>query len=139
MELILSDDFDFEIGPDCEIEFPKYVRRLPDDELEIALSSEDKHLRIVAAGADPDDQKIMLFTAEGKIRIFDAKSYYIPSGPAFPCQDGLKIFLENTSGRWPGPTKGFFVDSSWLLEKSESALKGAKLSTPTYNHENDAK
>ena len=139
MELILSEDFDFEIGPDCELEFPKYIRRLEDDELEAALNSEDKHLRIVAAGADPVDEKIMFFTADGKIKVFDAKSYYIPSGPAFPCSSGLKIFLENTTGRWPGPTKGFFVDSSWLIERSESALKGAKLSVPTYNHEDEVK
>lgn len=139
MELILSEDFDFEIGPDCELEFPEYIRRLEDDELAVALNSEDKHLRIVAAGADPADEKIMFFTAAGKIKVFDAKSYYIPAGPAFPCNNGLKIFLENTSGRWPGPTKGFFVDSTWLIERSESALKGAKLSVPTYNHEDEVK
>lgn len=135
MELMLSEDFEFEVTDECEIEFPNYIRRLEDKELEEACNAEDNNLRVVAAGADPVDEKIMLITATKKIFIFDAKKYYIPAGPAYPSHKGLKIFLENTPGRWPGPTKGFFVETNWLLERSESALKGAVLSLPTYDHE----
>ena len=88
---------------------------------------EDPKFVVIAAGADPHDGKITLLTLEGKIFLFDARKFYIPDGPATPSLGGKEVFLENVEGRWPGPSQGFSVETRWMIEKSTSALSGAKL------------
>lgn len=122
MELQLT-DLEFTLD-DADIELPLYIVRL--DPKKVTYDVDRSNL-IIAAGADPKDQKITLITGDGKILIFDSKKYYIPSGPAVPANGGKQIFLENVSGRWSSEMPGFFVDSKWIIEKSTNALANATL------------
>jgi len=131
MELRLSETLDFALDDKMEIDLPSFVARL--DPETIAKDVERSKL-IVAAGTDPQDQKITLITGDGKILIFDTQKYFIPPGPSAPCDGGRQIFFENISGRWPGETPGFFADADWIIEKSVSALTEAVLRV-NYPHE----
>jgi hypothetical protein len=128
------DGMDIQFGEGCEFELPNYMTRiLPEN---ISRDS-NKNNVIIAAGADPSDGKITLVTLSGNVFIFDARSFYIPDGPAVPDRGGCAVFLENVNGRWPGSVPGFWVESDWILQKSVSALEGAILQT-NYIHENKA-
>lgn len=129
MELQLIDGNDIELGGDCDFEMPAYMTRLSPDEV---CKTSDPNVTIIAAGADPNDGKITLVTMAGKVLVFDARSFYIPDGPVIPASGGVELHLMNLDGRWPGDSEGFYVDSSWVIEKSVSALTGAvvKISYP---------
>lgn len=132
MEINLE-GMDIELGEGCEFELPTYMVRLaPED---VSRDVKDKNKIIIAAGADPSDGKITFITLSGRVLIFDARKFYIPDGPAVPSDGGNSIFLENTNGRWPGPSRGFSVEVDFLLEKSVSGLAGAVLQT-NYIYEN---
>jgi len=92
----------------------------------------------VAAGTDPHDQRITLVTGNGRILVFDAPKYYIPSGPSKPVDGGKQIFFQNIEGRWHGNSPGFFANADWIIEKSETALAGATLRV-NYPHENNSR
>ena len=139
MELKFSNDIEFELGEGCEFELPSYVVCLSEEELLEAHLSEDKSVRIIAAGTDPHDEKMTLLTAAGKVMVFDAKSFYIPTGPSRPSHCGTKVFLENLDNRWPGSSPGYFVESNWLLQHSSSGLIGATIKTNNYVHEDKTK
>lgn len=117
----------------CEISLPAYVTRISTPEERVP----EEEL-VIAAGADPKDGKILLLTTKDRIRVFDARSYYIPDGPAVPCESGKQVFLENVSNRWPGDSEGFYVDSEWLLKNSVDALSDAELSI-SYPHEDSSR
>lgn len=121
MELEFTEG-DIQLGDNCEFELPHYVVRLTPNEVDHTGGDV-----IIAAGADPKDGKITAVTLSGRIVLFDARNFYIPDGPAVPCNGGKEIFLENIEGRWPGESLGFYIDSKWIIEKSTPALKGAKL------------
>jgi hypothetical protein len=135
MELQLIDGNDIELSKDCEFVLPEYMVRLAPE----AISSDaDVENTIIAAGSDPADGKITVITLGGKVMVLDARSFYIPDGPAIPTNGGAEIFLENVSGRWPGVASGFYIDSRWVIEKSVSALTGAVVKI-NYPHENQPK
>lgn len=134
MELKFTDDMQIDFGPDCEFELPPYVTRLTPEELD--KDAENKEALVIAAGTDPADGKILLITLTGKVMVFDSQAYHVPYGPAEPTDGGKKIFLANVFGRWPGPSEGFYVDSTWMLEKSTSGLTGAVIQT-NYSHEDN--
>jgi hypothetical protein len=136
MELQFNDGLELEIDSNCEFEIPEYMTRLPPEE--ISQDCENKDSIVIAAGTDPTDGKITLLTLSGKIMIFDSRKFYIPDGPSAPVDGGKKIFLENLNGRWPGQSQGFYVETSWILEKSASALIGATLHT-NYSYEDDVR
>ena len=135
MELQLSDSFELILDSRCEFELPFYITKLNPAELNVESPKEEL---IIAAGTDPRDGKITVITAAGKICVFDANKYHIPRGPSVPSHGGLKIFLKNIEGRWPGDSPGFYIKSNWVLKNSESALKGATLHT-NYKYENGVK
>lgn len=139
MELFFADQIDFEVGNACDIILPKYVNKLTQEEIVEISMQHDKHIRIVAAGSDPSDNKVTLITASGKVLVFDAKKFCVPDGPAQPTSDGLQVFFPNEKERWPGPVEGFYADSKWLIENSSSGLVGATLTTNSYGHEDKAK
>lgn len=138
MELHFPDGVDINLGHGCEIELPFYVKKLPQEAISNLLKSSEKDHLVIAAGADPRDNKVTLLTATNRVLVFDAPKYYIPAGPALPCADGNKIFFPNLNGRWPGPSKGFYANSSWVIGKSYSALVGATLHT-NYRDEDKSK
>lgn len=135
MELHFPDGVDINLDHNCEIQLPSYVKRLSQEAIAEIRCSAQKDNLIIAVGTDPRDNKVTLLTATNRVLVFDAPKYYIPSGPALPCEDGSKIFFPNTNGRWPGPSKGFYVQSSWLIGKSQSALIGATLQTNYRNED----
>jgi len=135
MELHFPDGIDLSFDPNCEIELPPYVKRLSSNSIAAIRNSSHRENLIVAAGADPKDNKVTLLTATNRVLVFDASKYYVPPGPALPCDDGSQIFFPNTDGRWPGPSKGFYVEATWLIEKSQSALVGATLQTNYRNED----
>lgn len=134
MELQLS-DLDFKLDDNVDIELPSFIVRLNPCDVDRKTSM---NKLIIAAGTDSNDQKMTLITGDGRVLIFDTKKYFIPSGPSMPCDGGKQIFFKNTHGRWPGDCPGFFADSGWIIEKSESALKGATLQV-NYPHENNTR
>lgn len=138
MQLEFSEGLEVQLDKNCEIEYPAYVSHLSAEEMTEAKLAEDSSSRIVSAGTDPADQKILFFTAEGKIMLFDSKKYHIPDGPSFPANCGKNVYLPNVNGRWPGPVEGFSVESEWMIKKSTSALSGATLDA-NYKGENNAK
>ena len=107
-----------------EIILPHFVEKISHDDLILILESDDKSNKIVAVGCDPIDYKMLIVTADRKIRIFDSRAYYIPDGPAVPTSDGTNVFLPNINRRWPGNSSGFFVMSSWIIANSQSAFQG---------------
>lgn len=132
MELLLTDTMDITIDGSSDIELPSYVKRLTPEDVSKDTSRAEL---IIAAGTDPNDQKVTLITGNGMILIFDSKKYCIPDGPAVPYDGGKQVFFENLNERWPGDSKGFFIDSISIIEKSVSALTGATLQV-NYPHEN---
>jgi len=135
MELQLTEGIEFIIDDNSNIELPSYVTRLnPSD---VCRETERSKL-IVAAGTDPHDQRITLVTGNGRILVFDAPKYYIPSGPSKPVDGGKQIFFQNIEGRWHGNSPGFFANADWIIEKSETALAGATLRV-NYPHENNSR
>lgn len=124
MELQLTDG-DIQLDGSSEFELPAYMVRISEEDVTKEEIPSD-HI-IIAAGADPSDGKIMLVTLSGRILLFDARSFYIPDGPAIPFNGGTEIFLENSDGRWPGDSDGFYMDSKWVIEKSAPALTGATI------------
>ena len=139
MQLEFLDDLEIQLDKNCRIEYPSYISHLSEEETTAAKQSEDSSNLIVSAGTDPKDQKILFFTADGKMLLFDARKYHIPDGPSFPTNCGKEVYLPNINGRWPGPAKGFTVDSKWLIKKSVSALSGATLDTNYIGENNDKK
>jgi len=132
MELQLS-DIDFKIDANVDINLPAYIFRLDPKEID---SNVEMSKLIIAAGTDDNDQKITLVTGDGRILVFDANKYFIPPGPSMPCDGGKQIFFKNVVNRWPGDCPGFFADAEWIIQKSESALKGATLQV-NYPHANN--
>ena len=130
MELILSEDVEIEMA-ECEFQLPSYMTKLSKEQIAEACASSEAESLVIAAGADPKDDKILLLTATRKMLVFDSRKYYIPPGPAAPHCGGKKIFLINKNGRWPGNSLGFSVDSSWMLSESEPVLKGIHISMNT--------
>jgi hypothetical protein len=130
---------EMELTEGTEIELPGYVAKLPPEELKEAQCSDDKGGRIIAAGTDPKDQKITLLTGAGKVMIFDSNKFHIPPGPAMPSHRGQKIFLPNVGRRWYSHSKGFYVDSEWMIKNSVSGLVGAVLTTNNYQSEDKTK
>lgn len=100
------------------------MSHLTQDQIDAITSTDDN---IVAAGMHPRDGKVMLVLSSGRIMMFDADSYFIPRGRYVPGADGRTVFLPNEEGRWPGTSKGFTVQSSWLISKSVSAISEAEL------------
>ena len=135
MELQLTDTIEFTLTDAMDVEIPPYMKRLRPEEVSRDVC---RSKLIIAAGVDAKDQQIMLITGDGRILTFSLKSYYIPEGPAIPCNGGKQIFFENINGRWPGDAQGFFADSEWIIEKSISALKDATLQI-NYPYENNDK
>jgi len=124
MQLQLINCDNIQLNADCEFILPEYVVRLAP---EAVTNDIDLEYVIIAAGSDPKDGKITMITLTGKVMVLDARAFYIPDGPAVPCNGGTEIFLENVFGRWPNQIPGFFIDSRWALEKSVSALSEATL------------
>jgi hypothetical protein len=106
------------------VELPAYMNCLTQDEIDALLQTTD--VRIVACGVHPDGT-VMLLTTEVEVRIFDEKSFTIPSGDYLPSTDGLSVLLPNVGGRWPGSSPGFVVASKWMIDSSEPALGSASL------------
>lgn len=123
MELQILDGIEVLIDPETQFELPHYMTRILPEE----VIKDDPSNTVIAAGADPKDGKITLLTLEGKIFLFNARLFYIPDGPAVPVSGGREIFLENVDGRWPGQSKGFNVEASWMLKNSISGMSGATL------------
>lgn len=136
MQMKILGSTEFILPDDCDFNLPNFVSSLKDEEIKIAKLSQNNQSLIVAAGSDPVDGKITFLTADNRVMIFDADSFYIPRGPAFPSHNGSKIFLKNTEGRWPGNSPGFYVESTWIIQKSISALVDATIQTDSYGHEN---
>lgn len=132
MQLQILDDIEVTFDENTRFELPKYMTRLEPE----SVDKQNPSTTVIAAGSDPQDGKITLITLEGKVFLFDARRFYIPDGPAIPTSGGREIFLENLDGRWPGQSKGFNVDTSWMLEKSSPGLSGATLQI---NYPHDAK
>ena len=135
MELHLTEAIEFMIDRNTELELPSFVSKL--DPNLVCKETEPSKL-ILAAGTDPRDQKITIVTGDGRILVFDAPNYYIPTGPSEPVDGGKQIFFKNVNGRWPGDVVGFYANSSWIIEKSETALAGATLQV-NYPHENNTR
>ena len=129
VELILPED--------CVIELPYYMQYLPADDVISAKKSETAHNLVIAAGTDPADQKITVLTAARSVLVFDAPKHKVPPGPSLPIEEGRKIFLPNTNGRWKQPIPGYFLESKWVISHSISALIGATLHT-NYRDENNS-
>ncbi len=124
MELQLTDG-DIQIDSTAEFQLPGYMVRIAEEDVTKEEIPGD-HV-VIASGADPVDGKIMIVTLSGRVLLFDAREFYIPDGPAIPYNGGKEIFLENTDGRWPGDSNGFYMDSKWVVEKSVPALTGATI------------
>lgn len=131
MELQLTDSFDFILNDNVDVDLPSYIVKL--DPSCVCRETQRSKL-IIAAGVDPKDQKITLITGDGKILVFDAPKWYIPSGPAIPHDGGKQIYFENVKGRWPGNSPGFAASSEWIIEKSTSAMVNPTLKV-NYSHE----
>lgn len=125
MELYFTDNLEIEFGDNCEFELSEYMVRLSPEN--IIQDFKNRNLLIIASGMDPVDHKITLITAIGKVMIFDSKKFHIPYGPVVPCNHGQQVFLENINNRWPGNSLGFYVESTWMLEKSVSGLTNTSL------------
>ena len=133
MELQLSETLEFALNDSIQVELPSYMKKL--DPSNVCQNSNKNEL-IIAAGTDPRDQKMTLVTGDGRILVFDSPAYYIPPGSSVPVDGGKQIFFENVNGRWPGDSLGFYADSSWIIQKSASALTGATIQT-NYQNDND--
>ena len=113
---------------DLEIKIPNYLTCLTQEYINNLLKLDDELSdKIIAAGINPKDNKVVLILASGIIMLFDGDSYYIPRGKYIPSQDGKTIFLSNERGRWPDTIEGFTIESSWIISKSDMALKNAEL------------
>jgi len=110
-----------------DLELPDYMSCLNQEEINAITSQGDVENKIIAAGSHPKDGKVTFILGSCKILIFDGDSYYIPRGRYVPKSDGCKVFLPNDNGRWPDNFKGFTVDSSWLIEKSDALESKAEL------------
>ena len=111
-----------------ELEIPTHLNVIDQKSIDKISRLEDNHLRIIAIGVDPRDEKVTLITASGDIRIFDAKSEGIPSGEYVPSPDGLCVILPNENGRWSQSFAAYRIQSSWLIEKSVSGFDGMSIS-----------
>lgn len=136
MQIKILGSTEFILPDNCNFDLPDFVSSLNEDEIKAAKSSPDNQNLIIAAGSDPKDGKITFLTADKRVMIFDADSFYIPRGPAFPSHNGSRIFLKNTLGRWPGNSSGYYIESTWVIQKSISALVDATIQTDSYGHEN---
>lgn len=103
------------------IELPSYMIALSQSEIDKIFSSyeKDQKQKIIAAGVHPSDKTITLVLSSGEIMCFDSHSYFIPEGKFIPMSDGNNVFLPNENNRWPSNTRGFKVESSWIISKSK--------------------
>lgn len=105
---------------------PDYVVCLTQEEVNKVRAEGKLDEKIVGAGVHYDC-KVTIILATGQIRIFDPKEYFIPAGPFIPQEDGYTVYLPNIDNRWPVPTRGFSVQSSWIVQKSRPAFVDAEL------------
>jgi len=108
------------------VQIPSYVVCLSQEEVNKARAEGHSDEKIVGAGVHIDE-KVTLVLATGQIKIFDPKEFFVPAGPYIPQEDGYTVYLPNIDNRWPGPARGFFVQSHWLILKSRSAFFDAEL------------
>ena len=108
------------------ITVPSYVVCLDQENINTIRKDSDLSERIVGAGTHFDGT-VTFILATGQILIFDPAQYYIPDGPYLPQEDGFTVFLPNNNGRWPGPSRGFSVQSTWLIKRSKHGIVGAEL------------
>lgn len=109
-----------------EIKVPDYVICLSQEDICKLLTEGNPNEKIIGAGVHKDG-KVTFILASGAVTIFDPSEYFVPAGPFIPQEDGYTVFLPNTDNRWPIPTKGFSVQSSWLIQKSKSAFNDTEL------------
>lgn len=111
-----------------ELMIPETFDCLEQNKIEAIVSSgQNLDLRIIAANQNPKDKIVTIVTAAAHVLLFNAEKFFIPSGKFIPQDDGYKLFLPNDNRRWPIPNPGFYVDSSWILSESNSALSNAEL------------
>lgn len=108
------------------IKVPDFIVCLSQEDIDSITRESDKHEKIIGAGVHPDNT-VMFILATGEIRTFNQDEHLIPSGPYIPQEDGYTVFLPNDNRRWPSHTRGFTVQSSWLIKRSKPALAGAEL------------
>ena len=104
-----------------------FMVSLMQEDIDLLKDVDSHDTRIVACGVDPKDGIAVFVTLNSLVYTFDPKTRYIPEGLYLPTRSGQEVFLPNTKGRWPGISKGFYVDSSWILERSKSAMEESSL------------
>lgn len=109
-----------------EVDMPRYMYYLTQENIDAVVKTNDKHRRIIAAGVHPDGS-VLLVTGEPEVKVFNPNEFHIPPGLYIPDNDGSTVFLPGNSSRWPGGS-GFTVDAAWLLDNSIPALNVADLS-----------
>lgn len=112
--------------PNIEIKIPAYITCLSQEEIDKLRIEGNLNEKVIGAGVHVDGT-VTLVLASAQIRIFDPVQYFIPVGPYIPQADGHTVFLPNVSNRWPTPTRGFSVQSTWLVKRSQTALSGSEL------------
>jgi hypothetical protein len=110
-----------------EVDMPAYMHHLAQDEINNIVQEEDRSTRIVAAGVHQDGS-VLFVTGLPEVWIFNPEEYHIPPGLYVPSTDGITVKLPSNSQRWPGVENGFTVESTWLISRSEPALRNAQLS-----------
>jgi hypothetical protein len=120
------------------VEFPGHFFSLNQDDITKLSSSPSAGSMIVAAGIDSRDGCVTFITALGEVKIFDPKQYSIPAGLYVPISCGDEIMLPNLSDRWPEQISEFFIKSTWLLDRTRSAIDETSIQLQhTYYNEND--
>lgn len=112
------------------VQIPSWMNVLDQKDINELLQSSDESddQKIIACGSCKADEQegVFLLTLSGKVFIFLPSAHYIPVGDYIPVKNGEEVYLPNSNSssgdRWPGKKLGFNVSSSWLLERSKSAL-----------------
>jgi hypothetical protein len=75
--------------PDTDL--PDFFSTLPDDELKLACSSEDRYYRIISVGREASAGKLILLTGAGNFVTVKPKS--LPEGRVLPSLGGRCVFF----------------------------------------------
>jgi len=111
------------LGGSC-IELSDYMNSLTQEDIDSL--PRDSTTKIVAAGVNKQGE-VILVTQTADVYTFRPNVYHIPPGDFAPCASGKQVFMPNEAGRWPGESQGFYVDSQWLIDRSNPSLSRARL------------
>jgi hypothetical protein len=109
---------------ELEITLPQYMNVASQSAIDVASKCSTASNKIIACGIHPIDKKITLLTAIGETFIFDPDEMFVPHGEYVPTTDFEEVMLLSELSCEIHSLK---VRSSWLIAKSQSAIKNAHL------------